>query len=139
MVPRFNIRYSTIGRFSVIRKASLFMERARLWHNNTLHNWVLMLKYKKLWNNELKLKSVFNWGGTTLKIIKIMLALIVVAISMYGLMTKDFSYGPISSLLLGFLFAIMGIEEYKMKGKNGWGMLLIIGSLLIIVMALFSF
>lgn len=47
-----------------------------------------------------------------------MLALIVVAISMYGLMTKDFSYGPISSLLLGILFAIMGIEEYKMKGKK---------------------
>lgn len=79
-------------------------------------------------------------GGTKLKIIKVMLALIVVAISMYGLMTKDFSYAPISSLLLGILFAIMGIEEYKMKGKNnGWGLVLIIGSLLIIAMALFSF
>lgn len=68
-----------------------------------------------------------------------MLALIVVTISIYGLMTKDFSYAPISSLLLGFLFAIMGIEEYKMKGRNGWGLVLIIGALLIIVMALFSF
>ncbi|MEK5251699.1 hypothetical protein MKX66_29860 [Bacillus sp. FSL R9-9530] len=74
-----------------------------------------------------------------MKIIKVMFALIIVAISMYGLMTKDFSYGPISSLLLGILFAIMGIEEYKMKGKNGLGKFLIIGSLLIIVLALFSF
>ncbi|MEK5332666.1 MULTISPECIES: hypothetical protein [unclassified Lysinibacillus] len=74
-----------------------------------------------------------------MKIIKVMLALIIVVISMYGLMTKNFSYGPLSSLLLGVLFAIMGIEEYKLKGKNGWGLLLIIGSLLIIVMALFSF
>lgn len=74
-----------------------------------------------------------------MKIIKVMLALIIVVISMYGLMTKNFSYGPLSSLLLGVLFAIMGIEEYKLKGKNDWGLLLIIGSLLIIVMALFSF
>ncbi|WP_409368491.1 hypothetical protein [Lysinibacillus sp. 38-6] len=74
-----------------------------------------------------------------MKIIKVMLALIVVTISIYGLMTKDFSYAPISSLLLGILFAIMGIEEYKMKGKNGWGLVLIIGALLIIVMALFTF
>ncbi|MFJ7667639.1 hypothetical protein ACIQXI_11040 [Lysinibacillus sp. NPDC097195] len=73
-----------------------------------------------------------------MKIIKGMITLIVVAISLYGLMTKDFSYAPLSSLLLGALFAIMGIEEYKMKGKNGWGLILIIGSLLIIVMALFS-
>jgi len=77
-------------------------------------------------------------GGTKLKIIRVMLALAVVAISMYGLLTKDFSYSAIASLLLGFFFAIMGIEEYKLKGKNGWGLLLIIGSIVIIVMALFS-
>ena len=74
-----------------------------------------------------------------LKIIKVLLALLIVAISIYGLGTKDFSYGPISSLLLGILFAFIGIEEYKRKGKNGWGMVLIIGALLIIVMAIFSF
>lgn len=73
-----------------------------------------------------------------MKIIKVMLALIVVAISVYGLMTKDFSYGPISSLLLGIFFAIIGIQEFKTKGKNSWGMFLMPVSLLIIVMALFS-
>ena len=41
-------------------------------------------------------------------------------ISAYGLITKDFSYGPISSLLLGIFFAIIGIEEFKNKGKNCW-------------------
>lgn len=68
-----------------------------------------------------------------------MLALIIVANSMYGLMMKDFSYGPISSLLLGILVAVMGIEEYKMKGENSWGMFRIIESLLIIVMAHLAF
>ena len=46
-----------------------------------------------------------------MKIIKISLALAVVAISGYGLITKDFSYGPISSLLLGTFIAVIGIEE----------------------------
>jgi len=74
-----------------------------------------------------------------LKIIKIILALVVMGISVYGLITKDFSYGPISSLLLGILFAIIGIDEFKTKGKNSWGMFFMPVSLIIIVMALFSF
>ena len=74
-----------------------------------------------------------------MKIIKITLASIVFAISIYSLITKDFSYGPISSLLLGIFIAIIGIEEFKTKGKNSWGMFFMPVSLLIIVMALFSF
>ena len=74
-----------------------------------------------------------------MKIIKITLALIVGAISMYSLNTKDFSYGPISSLLLGIFIAIIGIEEFKTKGKNSWGMFFIPVSLLVITVALFSF
>lgn len=46
------------------------------------------------------------------------------AVSTYGLFTRDFSYGPISSLLLGIFIAIIGIEEFKNKGKNSWGMFL---------------
>ncbi len=60
-------------------------------------------------------------------------------ISVYGLITKDFSYGPISSLLLGIFFALIAINEFKTKGKNSWGMVFMPVSLLIIVMALFSF
>ncbi|MER1998691.1 MAG: DUF3953 domain-containing protein [Lysinibacillus sp.] len=74
-----------------------------------------------------------------MKIIKKMLALFVVAISLYGLITKDFSTSPISSLLLGILLAIIGIEELKTKGKNSWGVLFLLLSLLIIIAALFSF
>ncbi|MGN7479563.1 hypothetical protein ACTHOQ_17165 [Solibacillus silvestris] len=74
-----------------------------------------------------------------MKIIKIIIALVVMGISVYGLSTKDFSYGPISYLLLGIFIAIIGIDEFKTKGKNSWGMFFMLASLLIIVMALFSF
>lgn len=74
-----------------------------------------------------------------MKIIKIILALAAMGISAYGLITKDFSYGPVSSLLLGIFFALIAIEEFKTKGKNSWAMFFIPVSLIIIVMALFSF
>lgn len=63
------------------------------------------------------------------------------AASAYGLITKDFSYGPgpISSLLLGIFIAIIGIEEFENKGKNSLGLFFIPVSLLVIVVALFSF
>ena len=78
-------------------------------------------------------------GGNELKIIKIILALVVIAFSTYGLMTKDFLFSPISSLVLGILIAIIGIEEFKNKGRNSWGLFFIPVSILIIVMALFNF
>lgn len=78
-------------------------------------------------------------GGIELKIFKIILTLVVITISAYGLITKDFSYGPISSLLLGVFFAILGIEELKNRDKNRWGKVYIAVSVLIIAMALFSF
>lgn len=74
-----------------------------------------------------------------MKIIKIILILVVMAVSAYGLITNDFSYGPISSLLLGIFIAIIGIEEFKNKGKNSLGIFFIPVSLLVIVVALFSF
>lgn len=74
-----------------------------------------------------------------MKIVKVILGLFVIIISAYGLITKDFSYGPASSLLLGIFIAILGIEEFKSKGKNSLGMFFIPVSLLVIVMALFSF
>nr|WP_106779241.1 DUF3953 domain-containing protein [Lysinibacillus timonensis] len=74
-----------------------------------------------------------------MKAIKIVIAFIIIAISVYGLITKDFSYSAMSSLLLGIYFAILGFDEYRTKGKNGWGMIYLLVSLFILVMALFSF
>lgn len=74
-----------------------------------------------------------------LNIIKMILALVVMAISVYSLITKDFSYAPVSSLLLGIFLAIIGIDEFKTKDKNSWGTVFIPASLLVIAMALFSF
>lgn len=42
-----------------------------------------------------------------MNIIKIILALVVMAASAYGVITKKFSYGPISSFLLGIFIAII--------------------------------
>ena len=66
-----------------------------------------------------------------MKIIKIIIALVVMAVSAYGLITRDFSYGPISSLLLGIFIAIIGIEEFEYKGKNSLAMFFIPVSLLV--------
>lgn len=46
------------------------------------------------------------------------LAVFVMAISAYCFITKDYLYAPISSLLLGILIAIIGIDEFKNNGKN---------------------
>jgi len=74
-----------------------------------------------------------------LKVIKVILALIAITISTYSLITKDFSYSPLATLLLGIFFAIVGVEEFKNKGRNSLGMVYIPLSCLAIAMALFSF
>jgi len=45
--------------------------------------------------------------GTELKIVKGILVLFGIIISAYGLITKDFIYGPASSLMLGIFIAIL--------------------------------
>lgn len=73
-----------------------------------------------------------------MKLAKIILAAMAAVISAYGLITKNYQYSPLSSLMLGLFFGLMGIEEYKTKGKNGWGHLFIAVSALVVTMALFS-
>ncbi|RIJ66194.1 hypothetical protein CW357_11305 [Rummeliibacillus sp. TYF005] len=72
-------------------------------------------------------------------IIKILFSALILIAATYSLITKDYTYTPISSLLLGIYFAVLAFEEYKTKGKNGWGLFYLLVSVLIIVMALFSF
>lgn len=74
-----------------------------------------------------------------MKIIKVVLAVFVITVSLYGLITQEFSNSPIPSLLLGIFIGVLGIEEFITKGKNSSGMFLIPLSLLIIAMALISF
>ncbi|MFC5558780.1 DUF3953 domain-containing protein [Ureibacillus thermophilus] len=62
-----------------------------------------------------------------------------VVISSYSFITKDFSYSSLTSLLLGIFIATIGIEELRNKEKNPWGLFYIFVSLLVIVMAIFSF
>ncbi|QOV13293.1 hypothetical protein JNUCC6_01915 [Viridibacillus arvi] len=72
-------------------------------------------------------------------IIKMILAVFVMAISAYCIITKDYLYAPISSLLLGILIAIIGIDEFKNNSKNSRWLFFIPVSILVIVVALFSF
>ncbi|MEK5530271.1 hypothetical protein MKX79_12930 [Viridibacillus sp. FSL R5-0468] len=83
--------------------------------------------------------SVINQRGIELFIIKMILAVFVMAISAYCFITKDYLYAPISSLLLGILIAIIGIDEFKNNGKNSRCMFFIPVSILVIVVVLFSF
>jgi len=72
-----------------------------------------------------------------LKYLKIIAALLVVFASGYSLINNDFSYAPISSLLLGCLLIIVGVEEVQRKSNCGY--LLFVVSALVIVVSVFSF
>ncbi|MFJ5790351.1 DUF3953 domain-containing protein [Lysinibacillus sp. NPDC097162] len=72
-----------------------------------------------------------------MKFIKISLTCLIVFIFVYSLIKNDFLYSPISSLLLGCLLAIVGLEQFK-KRRN-WGYLFSAVSLLVIVVSIYSF
>lgn len=63
----------------------------------------------------------------------------VVTISIYSLMTEDYSYSAITSLMIGLYVGILGVEEFMDNGKNSWAIFYLPVSLLIISMAAFSF
>jgi len=72
-----------------------------------------------------------------LKFIKISLACLIVFIFVYSLVKNDFLYSPISSLLLGFLLAIVGLEQFKKR--SNWAYLFSAVSMLVIVGSIYSF
>jgi hypothetical protein len=53
-----------------------------------------------------------------LKTCKFILAIVIVSLSIYGLVTSNFKLLPYSTLLLGFLMLVLGLEE-RQKGKQG--------------------
>ncbi|KAA0547169.1 DUF3953 domain-containing protein [Bacillus sp. BGMRC 2118] len=56
-----------------------------------------------------------------LQIPRYVLSVIVIGISAYGLITKDFRLNHIMILLLGLTMLIMGLEEFKKKQTaKGW-------------------
>ena len=74
-----------------------------------------------------------------MKLFKSLILITVVTISIYSLLTENYSYSALTSLLIGLYVGILGIEEFMDNGKNSWGIFYLPVSLLIISMAAFSF
>lgn len=60
-----------------------------------------------------------------LKVLRIILAVIVVSISGYELLTKNFEVQPYMMFLLGIMMLVTGIDELQ-KGRKEYGWLSII-------------
>ncbi|PYF05807.1 hypothetical protein [Ureibacillus chungkukjangi] len=73
-----------------------------------------------------------------MKLTRILLPILVVALSLYSIITMDYRFSSVGQLLLGIFFFITGYDDIKNK-KTGWGGYFIGGGLLIILMSIFSF
>lgn len=74
-----------------------------------------------------------------LKILTLVLALSVIILAGYSLITNDYSYSHISSLILGVIFIVLAIDEFKKNGKNKWVLCCLSVSILIILPELLKF
>ncbi|UOQ92240.1 DUF3953 domain-containing protein [Halobacillus shinanisalinarum] len=57
-----------------------------------------------------------------MKISKFALSVIIILLSAYMLITKNFDMLPLSNFLLGLFMLVMGVEEFR-KGRKGYGYL----------------
>lgn len=65
-----------------------------------------------------------------LKILRYILSLVIIIIAAYGLITKNFEFQSLMTLLLGLMMLVMGLEEFQKERKTyGW---------LLVVVFLFS-
>jgi cell division septal protein FtsQ len=78
-------------------------------------------------------------GGTALKILRFVLAFLVLALSVYALTANDYTYSSLSTLFLSGFFAVSGVEELQKNSKSSSGYLFISVAIFILIMALFSF
>ncbi|MEI5907085.1 DUF3953 domain-containing protein [Bacillus spongiae] len=63
-----------------------------------------------------------------LKIVRIILAIIVITTTSYSLLTEEYWLQPYSLFLLGLLMFVMGLDEFK-RGKRALGSFLFITSM----------
>ena len=50
--------------------------------------------------------------------LQLLLAVIIIVISVYGLVTQDFTFLPVSFTLLGFTFLLIGVREWRRANKS---------------------
>ena len=69
--------------------------------------------------------------GRMLKILRVILAIIVIVLSAYGLISQNFRFMPYSMFFLGVLMLVMGLSELQEDRKRIIGYMLIILSMFI--------
>jgi len=63
--------------------------------------------------------------------LRIILAISIVSLSVYSLITENYDFNSYMIVLLGFLMLVMGLGELQKDRKNFWGYTSIIISLFI--------
>lgn len=74
-----------------------------------------------------------------LKATRIILSIVLLILSCYGLIIKEFFLLPVIMLLLGSLMVVMALEEFKKKRKAPVGYVLLASSLFIFYVSYQSF
>lgn len=73
-----------------------------------------------------------------MKFLLLLFGFLSISISAYSLLTKDFSYGPVSILFLAVMYLLLGIRDMKMNGKRGYGVYIILAALAAGTLGMFS-
>lgn len=73
-----------------------------------------------------------------LKTLRIVLAIIVIILAVYGLITKSPAVSPYMLFFMGAMFLVLAISEFKMKRK-GIGIISIIVSLFVFYVSMQGF
>ncbi|MBX9958094.1 DUF3953 domain-containing protein [Peribacillus simplex] len=68
-----------------------------------------------------------------MKVVRIILAIIVLALSAYQLITENFELMPYSMLFLGAIMLVTGLAELQKDRKGFWGYMNIVISLFIFI------
>lgn len=50
--------------------------------------------------------------------LQLLLAVVIIVISVYGLVTKDFTFLPVTFILLGWTFVLIGVREWRKANKS---------------------
>jgi hypothetical protein len=90
-----------------------------------LYNYIIEID---VYNKCIKV-SLLSGGSILLKVSRIILSILVLALSGYGLITKNFELIPLMMLFLGGCMLVMGLEELHKNRKTFLGSALIVISL----------
>ncbi|WP_328178408.1 YczI family protein [Peribacillus frigoritolerans] len=94
---------------------------------------------KKINLNNLMNCTDLSGGSILLKIVRIILAIIVLTLSVYQLITDNFEVMPYSMLFLGALMLVIGLAELQKDRKGFGGYMCIVVSLFLFFVSIQDF